>query len=159
MTRVTQKPFIALNPRSRPGATFLTSVTSRTSVALKKLFTIWSPKGNERPQVAQAYYKSPEQHWAWFRRRTFHVPNLTELVRLWSDTGATSDSDGVPCVELKLSSTNVRQTLSNLTPLPYQIDSDAALLPFLIHQLGSAQDPPLSSGWKTVAQKKALNSA
>ena len=57
---------------------------------------------------------------AWFRRRTFHVPNLTEKVRLWSDTGATSDSDGVPCVEPKLSSTKVRQTLSNLTLLPHQ---------------------------------------
>ena len=57
---------------------------------------------------------------AWFRRRTFHVPNLTEQVRLWSDTSATSDSDGVPCVEPKLSSTKVRQTLSNLTLLPYQ---------------------------------------
>ena len=46
-------------------------------------------------------------------------------VRLWSDTGATSDSDGVPCVEPKLSSTKVRQTLSrqtlsNLTRLPHQ---------------------------------------
>ena len=55
---------------------------------------------------------------AWFRRRTFHVPNLTEEVRLWSDTGATSDSDGVPCDKRKLSSTKVRQTLSNLTLLP-----------------------------------------
>ena len=57
---------------------------------------------------------------AWFRRRTFHVLNLnlTELVRLWSDTGATSDSEGALCVELKLSSSKVRQTLSNLTLLP-----------------------------------------
>ena len=43
---------------------------------------------------------------AWFRRRTFHVPNLTEYVRLWSDTGARSDSDDAPCVEPKLSSTD-----------------------------------------------------
>ena len=57
---------------------------------------------------------------AWFRRRTFHVPNLIEQVRLWSDSGATSDSDGAPCVEPKLSSTKVRQTLSNLTLLPHQ---------------------------------------
>ena len=58
---------------------------------------------------------------AWFRRRTFHVLNLnlTELVRLWSDTGATSDSEGALCVELKLSSSKVRQTLSNLTLLPH----------------------------------------
>ena len=68
------------------------------------------------------------------------MPNLTEQVGLWSDTGATSDSDGVPCVEPKLSSTKVRQTLSNLTLLPHQIDSDAALLPYLIHQLGSAHE-------------------
>ena len=38
----------------------------------------------------------------------------------WNDTGATSDSDGVPCVEPQLSSTKVRQTLSNLTLLPHQ---------------------------------------
>ena len=63
---------------------------------------------------------SSVQSKAWFRRRTFHVPNLTEQVRLWSDTGATSDSDGVPCVEPKLSSTKIRQTLSNLTLLPHQ---------------------------------------
>ena len=58
---------------------------------------------------------------AWFRRRTFQVLNLnlTELVRLWSDTGATSDSEGALCVELKLSSSKVRQTLSNLTLLPH----------------------------------------
>ena len=38
--------------RSRPGTTFLTSVTSRTSAALKKLSTIWSPKSNERrPEI------------------------------------------------------------------------------------------------------------
>ena len=58
--------------------------------------------------------------WAWFRRRTFHVPNLIEEGWLWSDTGGTSDSDGAPCVEPKLSSTKVRQTLSNLTLLPHQ---------------------------------------
>ena len=48
------------------------------------------------------------------------TPNLTEWVQLWSDTAATSDSDGVPCVEPKLSSTKVRQTLSSLTLLPHQ---------------------------------------
>ena len=48
------------------------------------------------------------------------TPNLTEWVQLWSDTAATSDSDGVPFVEPKLSSTKVRQTLSNLTLLPHQ---------------------------------------
>ena len=37
-----------------------------------------------------------------------------------SDTGARSDSDGVPCVEPRLSSTKVRQTLSNLTLFPHQ---------------------------------------
>ena len=37
---------------------------------------------------------------AWFRRRTFHVPNLIEQVRLWSDSGATSDSDGAPVSSL-----------------------------------------------------------
>ena len=74
------------------------------------------------------------------------MPNLTEQCRLWSDTGATSDSDGVPCVEPRLSSTKVPQTLSNLTllphqlTLPYRIDSDAALLPYLIHQLDSAHE-------------------
>ena len=57
---------------------------------------------------------------AWFRRRTLHVLNLTEQVQLWSDTGATSDSDGIPCVEPKLSLTKVRQTLSNLTVLLHQ---------------------------------------
>ena len=60
-----------------------------------------------------------ERHWRdiWFRRR-------------------------VPCVEPKLSSTKVRQTLSNFCrtklKLPYQIGSDTALLPYSIHQLGSA---------------------
>ena len=79
--------------------------------------------------------------------------------------GATSDSDGAPRVEPRLSSTKVRQTLSNLhgkkygllrlekpsvnfpkrfcrtkLKLPYQIDSDTALLPYLIHQLGSAHE-------------------
>ena len=63
---------------------------------------------------------TPKTGKAWFRRRTFHVLNLTEEVRLWSDTGATSDSEGVPCVEPKLSSTNVRQTQSNLTLLLHQ---------------------------------------
>ena len=63
-----------------------------------------------------------------------------------AEPGATSDLDDVPCVEPKLSSTKVRQTLSNLTllrtkvKLPHQIDSDADLLPFLIHQLGSAHE-------------------
>ena len=58
----------------------------------------------------------------------------------------TYDSDDVPCVEPKLSLTKVRQTLSNLMLLPHQtktadqIDSDAALLPYLIHQLGSAHE-------------------
>ena len=32
----------------------------------------------------------------------------------------TSDSDGIPCVEPKLSLTKVRQTLSNLTVLLHQ---------------------------------------
>ena len=41
-------------------------------------------------------------------------------VRLWSDTGATSDSDCAPCVEPKLSSKKVRQTLLNLTLLKHQ---------------------------------------
>lgn len=44
---------------------------------------------------------------------TFHVLNLIEYVQLWGDTGATSDSDAVPRVEPKLSSTKVRRTLSN----------------------------------------------
>ena len=51
----------------------------------------------------------------------------------------TSESDGPLCVEPK--------TLSNLTlfcrtklKLPYRIDSDADLLPYLIHQLGSAYE-------------------
>ena len=66
---------------------------------------------------------------AWFRRRTFHVPNLTEYVRLWSDTGATSDSDGVPYVEPKLSSTKVRQTLSILTLLAHQTKTALQLTP------------------------------
>ena len=43
----------------------------------------------------------------------------------WSDTGATSDSDGAPCVEPKLSSTKVRRTLSNLTLLPHQTKTAA----------------------------------
>ena len=34
--------------------------------------------------------------------------------RLWNDIGATSDSEGAPCVEPKLISTKVQQTLSNL---------------------------------------------
>ena len=42
----------------------------------------------------------------WFRCRTFHVLNLIERVQLWGDTGATSDSDAVPCVKPKLSSTD-----------------------------------------------------
>ena len=33
----------------------------------------------------------------WFRRCNFHVPNLTEQVRLWSDTGVTSDSRHTMC--------------------------------------------------------------
>ena len=70
--------------------------------------------------VAHQQSGSSVQSKAWFRRRTFHVPNLTEQVRLWSDTGATSDSDGVPCVEPKLRSTKIRQSLSNLTLLPHQ---------------------------------------
>ena len=46
----------------------------------------------------------------------------------------TTDSDGAQCVEPKLSSTKVRQTLSILTLLlNCLIDSDAALLPYLIH--------------------------
>ena len=44
---------------------------------------------------------------AWFRCCTFHVPDLIEQVQLWSDTGATSDSDVSPCVEPKLSLTKV----------------------------------------------------
>ena len=52
---------------------------------------------------------------AWFRRRTFHVPILTEKVRLWSDTGATSDSDGSPCVEPRWSSTESDERLPHLT--------------------------------------------
>ena len=58
----------------------------------------------------------------------------------------TSDSDGAPGVQPKLSSTKVRQTLSNLCfchtklKLLYQIDSDAALLPFVIHQLGLTRE-------------------
>ena len=55
-----------------------------------------------------------------------------------------SDSDSAPCVEPKLSLTIVRQTLSNFChtylKMPYQIDSDAALLPYLIHQLGWAHE-------------------
>ena len=39
------------------------------------------------------------------------VPNLIEYVRLWSNNGAKSDSDRAPCVEPKLSSTKVRQTI------------------------------------------------
>ena len=100
------------------------------------------------------------------RRRTFHElnslgpvqtpyfscaePNSCKFDCSWSDTGATSYSDGAPCVEPKLSSTKVRQTLSNfcrtkrfwhtLLKPPYQIDSDAALLPYLIHQLDSAHE-------------------
>ena len=57
---------------------------------------------------------------AGFRRGIFHVPNLIEEVRLWSDAGASSDSDGAPCVEPKLTSTKVRQTLSNFTLLADQ---------------------------------------
>ena len=55
-------------------------------------------------------------------------PNWISLT--WSDTGATSYSDGAPCVNPTLSSTKVQQTLGNLTlfrtklKLPYQIDSD-----------------------------------
>ena len=37
---------------------------------------------------------------AWFRRCTFHVPNLIEQVRLSSDSGTTSDSDGAPVSSL-----------------------------------------------------------
>ena len=78
-------------------------------------------------------YKHSQQKWilakklrpAWFRRCTFHELNLIEYVRLWSDTGATSDSDGAPCLEPKLSSTKVRQTLSNLTLLPHQTKTAA----------------------------------
>ena len=47
-------------------------------------------------------------------------PNVNWISSTWSDTGAISDSDGVPSVEPKLSSTNVRQTLSNLTLLAHQ---------------------------------------
>ena len=56
------------------------------------------------------------------RLRTFHLPDLTEYDRLWSDTGAKCDSYGAPCVEVepKLSSTKGRTKLN----LPYQIDSD-----------------------------------
>ena len=56
------------------------------------------------------------------RRRTFHLPDLTEYDWLWSDTGAKCDSYGAPCVEVEpmLSSTKGRTKLN----LPYQIDSD-----------------------------------
>ena len=53
---------------------------------------------------------------AWFRRRTFHVPNLIEQVRLWSDSGATSDSDGATCVEPKLSSMDSVELYSFAAP-------------------------------------------
>ena len=53
---------------------------------------------------------------AWFRRRTSCAePNW--ICSTWSDTGATSDSDGAPCVEPKL---RVREALSNLTLLQHQ---------------------------------------
>ena len=53
----------------------------------------------------------------WFRRRTFHKPNLTEQDGLWSNTGMTPDSDNTLCVEPKLSLTTLWQMLSNLTLL------------------------------------------
>ena len=57
---------------------------------------------------------------ACFRCCTFHVLDQIEQVQLWSNTGVTSDSDGAPCLEPKLSLTNVRQTLSNLMLLLHQ---------------------------------------
>ena len=67
------------------------------------------------------------------------MPNLIKQVRLWSDIGATSDSDGAPCVEPKLSSTKVRQTLSNFCRIK-RFCRPRLKLPYLIHQLGSAHE-------------------
>ena len=51
----------------------------------------------------------------------YKSPYLIAQVLLGSDTVATSDSDGRPCVEPMLSSTKARRTLSNLTLFPHQI--------------------------------------
>ena len=85
-------------------------------------------------------------------------PNVNWISSTWSDTGAISDSDGVPSVEPKLSSTNVRQTLSNLTLLAHQ--TKIALpnwfrrrffsVPRVIHQLASVHE------WSGVCLNRAL---
>ena len=93
--------------------------------------------------------ESVELSKAWFRPYFLCAePNVNWISSTWSDTGVISDSDGVPSVEPKLSSTNVRQTLSNLTLLAHQ--TKIALpnwfrrrffsVPRVIHQLASVHE-------------------